>query len=102
MKFGLAAFGIVLALASPAVAQAQPKKPADKTQPADAKKEPQDLVAKGQAQFEDQQYEESIQTLSGALLRPNNTPAQKVEIYRLLALNYITLGRTQEADNAVR
>jgi len=87
-------------LAFPALAEAQPKKPADKAQPAPA--QPQDLIAKGQGQFEDQQYEESIQTLSGALLRPNNTPAQKVEIYRLLALNYITLGRTQEADNAVR
>ncbi len=88
----------LIALSSPAFAQ--PKKPAEKTQPAPA--QPQDLIAKGQALFEDQQYEESIQTLSGALLRPNNTPQQKVEIYRLLALNYITLGRTQEADNAVR
>jgi hypothetical protein len=82
-----------------AQAQPPPKKPADAAQPA---KQPQDLIARGQQQFDDQQYEESIQTLSGALLRPNNTPAQKVEIYRLLALNYITLGRTQEADNAVR
>lgn len=63
---------------------------------------PTDLVAKGQLQFEDQQYEESIQTLSAALLRPNNSPAQKVEIYRLLALDYITLGRQDEAENAVR
>lgn len=105
MKRGFASLLVVVALGVPAASFAQPptpKKPADKTQPADAKKEPQDLIAKGQAQFEDQQYEESIQTLSGALLRPNNTPAQKVEIYRLLALNYITLGRTQEADNAVR
>jgi hypothetical protein len=104
MKRGLAIGALVFSLACPGWARAQPppKKPADKTQPAPAKNEPQDLVAKGQAQFEDQQYEESIQTLSGALLRPNNTPAQKVEIYRLLALNYITLGRTQEADNAVR
>lgn len=103
MKTGLAALALVVAFASPAFAQAQPKKPADKAPAAaPAKNDPQDLVARGQAQFEDQQYEESIQTLSGALLRPNNTPAQKVEIYRLLALNYITLGRTQEADNAVR
>jgi hypothetical protein len=106
MKRGVASILLVVALGVPVLTHAQPqtapKKPAEKTQPADAKKEPQDLVAKGQAQFEDQQYEESIQTLSGALLRPNNTPAQKVEIYRLLALNYITLGRTQEADNAVR
>jgi hypothetical protein len=103
MKTGLAALAFVICVASPTFAHAQQKKPADKPPAgAPAKNEPQDLVAKGQAQFEDQQYEESIQTLSGALLRPNNTPAQKVEIYRLLALNYITLGRTQEADNAVR
>lgn len=101
MKRGVASCVFVLALASPALSYAQPKKPADKP-PAAAKAEPTDLIARGQAQFEDQQYEESIQTLSGALLRPSNTPAQKVEIYRLLALNYITLGRTQEADNAVR
>jgi hypothetical protein len=43
-----------------------------------------------------------VQTLSAALLRPSNTKEQKVEIYRLLALNYITLGRKDEADNAVR
>src|SRR6185503_19592424 len=62
----------------------------------------QDLVARGRSLFDDQQYEESIQTLSAALLRPSNTLAQKVEIYRLLALNYITLGRKDEAENAVR
>ncbi len=62
----------------------------------------QDLVARGRALFDDQQYEESIQTLSAALLRPNNTKQQKVEIYRLLALNYITLNRRDEAESAVR
>lgn len=62
----------------------------------------QDLLVKAQALFEDQQYEESIQTLSAALVRPTNTKEQKVEIYRLLALNYITLGRKDEADSAVR
>ena len=61
-----------------------------------------DLVARGQALFDDQQYEESIQTLSAALLRPSNTKAQKIEIYRLLALNYITLNRKDEAESAVR
>ena len=61
-----------------------------------------DLVARGQQLFEDQQYEESIQILSAALLRPNNTKAQKIEIYRLLALNYITLNRKEESESAVR
>ena len=81
---------------APAKAQSAPGKPAPK--PA----APVDLIQKGQSQFEEQQYEESIQTLSAALLRPSNTPAQKVEIYRLLALDYITLGRKDEAENAVR
>lgn len=62
----------------------------------------QDLVTRGRNLFDDQQYEESIQTLSAALLRPNNTVDQKVEIYRLLALNYITLNRKDEAESAVR
>ncbi len=61
-----------------------------------------DLVARGRALFDDQQYEESIQTLSAALLRPNNSKAQTVEIYRLLALNYITINRKEEAESAVR
>jgi hypothetical protein len=63
---------------------------------------PQDLIQRGRAQFDDQQYEESIQTLSAALLRPSNTKAQKLEVYRLLALNYITLNRKDEAESAVR
>lgn len=77
------------------VAMAQPGKPG-------APAQQQDLVARGQALFEDQQYEESVQTLSAALLRPSNTKAQKIEIYRLLALNYITLNRKEEAESAVR
>ena len=95
------------AVSSPAFAQIgppAPKAPA-KAQSAPAKPgatKPVDLIQKGQAQFEEQQYEESIQTLSAALLRPSNTPAQKVEVYRLLALDYITLGRKDEAENAVR
>lgn len=91
----------MIAVTTPALAQGQ--KPAGKPAAApSAAAQPQDLIAKGQSLFEDQQYEESIQTLSAALLRPSNTPAQKVEIYRLLALNYITLGRKDEAESAVR
>jgi len=59
-------------------------------------------VARGRALFDDQQYEESIQTLSAALLRPNNTKTQRLDVYRLLALNYITLNRKDEAESAVR
>lgn len=62
----------------------------------------QDLITRGKNLFDDQQYEESIQTLSAALLRPSNTKEQKIEVYRLLAYNYITLNRKDEAESAVR
>ena len=95
----------MMTLSTPAFAQQppQPIGPAKAQPPAsEGRGQPVDLIQKGQAQFDEQQYEESIQTLSAALLRPSNTQAQKVEIYRLLALNYITLGRKDEAENAVR
>jgi hypothetical protein len=60
------------------------------------------LILRGSELFDDAQYEESIQTLSAALLRPGTSKAEKIEIYRLLAYNYITLKRTEEADAAVR
>jgi hypothetical protein len=84
-----------VAITTPGLVFAQPAKPP-------ASKPAPDLIQKGQQLFEDQQYEESIQTLSGALVRPTNTKDQKVEIYRLLALNYITLGRKDEAESSVR
>jgi hypothetical protein len=62
----------------------------------------QDLIQRGRTLFDDQQYEESIQALSAALVRPSNTKSQKLEIYRLLALNYITLSRKDESESAVR
>jgi hypothetical protein len=70
--------------------------------PALAQGQPHDLIQRGRELFEDQQYEESIQTLSGAVVRPQNTLAQKIEIYRLLALDHITLGHKEEAENFVR
>jgi hypothetical protein len=76
--------------------------PARAQQPAPAARPQQDLIARGQALFEDQQYEESVQTLSAALVRPVNSKAQKVDIYRFLALNFITLNRKDEAESAVR
>jgi hypothetical protein len=73
-----------------------------RAQPHAGAQAPQDLILRGRTLFEDQQYEESVQTLSAALLRPSNTKPQKIEIYRLLALNYITLNRKDEAESAVR
>lgn len=60
------------------------------------------LVQRGGAQFDDQQYEESIQTLSAALVRPGATEVEKRETLRLLAYNFIILKRAEEADAAVR
>ena len=60
------------------------------------------LIQRGSALFDDQQYEESIQTLSAALVRPGATDVEKIEIYRLLAYNFIILKRNEEADAAVR
>jgi len=75
------------ALAQPRPSGAQPAK---------------DLIQRGRELFDDQQYQESIQTLSGALVRPDNTIEQKIEIHRLLALDHITLGHNEEAENFVR
>ena len=77
-------------LAAPAPAAAQQAKTATS------------LIQRGADLFDDQQYEESIQTLSAALMRPGTSKQEKVEVYRLLAYNYITLKRTDEADAAVR
>jgi hypothetical protein len=60
------------------------------------------LIQRGSALFDDQQYEESIQTLSAALVRPGATDVERIEIYRLLAYNFIILKRNDEADAAVR
>ncbi len=106
-RFAAAVLGFALSAGLPAVAQeakpAMPREPSpDASAPSASGGGSATLLSKGQTLFDDQQYEESIQTLSAALLRPNNTKAQRIEIYRLLALNYITLGRKEEADSAIR
>ncbi|MBI4705292.1 MAG: hypothetical protein HY744_29650 [Deltaproteobacteria bacterium] len=60
------------------------------------------LVQKAQDLFDEQMYEESIQVLSAALMRPGISREEKIDVYRLLAYNYITLRRDDEADGAVR
>lgn len=92
---------IALAVIAPATpADAQPAK-----NPASAHPGPRtggNLIVTGRNLFEDQRYEESIQTLSAALLRPNTPKNDRVEIYRLLAYNYIVLSQNEEAEAAVR
>ncbi len=60
------------------------------------------LIRTGQEQYENLQYEEAIQTLSAAIIRRGNTPAQEVAIYQLLGLSYLALSRDEEAEGAFR
>ncbi len=60
------------------------------------------LIKKGLTFFEDQRYEESTQTLSAALLRPDITKSERLQVFKLLAFNYILLDKRDEADGAVR
>lgn len=60
------------------------------------------LIQKARDMFDDQRYEESIQTLSGAVVRTDATKDERIDAFRLLALNHITLGHNDEADAAVR
>ncbi|HEY8089172.1 MAG TPA: hypothetical protein VIF09_15040 [Polyangiaceae bacterium] len=92
LAFALAWLVAVEAATLPVLAQPRPAG----AQPA------RDLVDRGRELYESQQYEESIQTLSGALVRPSNTVAQTIDIDRLLALDHITLGHKEEAENFVR
>lgn len=81
---------VVVATTAPAPAFAQKKQSAKA------------LIKKGQEQFDEQLYEESIQTLSAALMRPGTAKKEKIRVYQLLAYNYIVLQRDEEADGAVR
>lgn len=87
LAIAIACHGAVLSAPAPAAAQ---------------QKATTTLIQRGADLFDDQQYEESIQTLSAALVRPGTSKQERIEIYRLLAYNYITLKRTDEADSAVR
>lgn len=60
------------------------------------------LVALGRQQYEDLRYDEAIQTLSAAIIRRGNTPAQELEAYELLGLSYLALNRNDEAEGAFR
>ena len=60
------------------------------------------LIESAKRLFEDQRYEESIQTLSAALLRPGTSQQERIDVYRYLAYNYVVLSQTEEAEAAVR
>lgn len=60
------------------------------------------LVQTGRSQYDNLQFEEAIQTLSAAIIRRGNTPAQEVAIYEVLGLSYLALSRDEEAEGAFR
>lgn len=60
------------------------------------------LLEQGRSLYEDARYEESIQSLSAAMLRADTTEADKKRIYQYLAFDYLVLGRKDEADSAAR
>jgi hypothetical protein len=91
----------LLASAVPS-AQAQGPSPAASAPAAPEHSAYANLINTGRELFEDQRYEESIQTLSAVLLRPGVTKRDRIAVYQLLAYNYITLGRRDEAEAAVR
>jgi hypothetical protein len=59
------------------------------------------LIEQAKEKFDDQQYDESIQKLSAALLKVDITEAQKIEVYRWLAYNYVVLKQDDAARTAV-
>jgi len=59
-------------------------------------------IKKGQDFFDEQEYEQSIQILSPVSLRPDISKSDKIQVYKLLAYNYIVLQKKEEADGAVR
>ena len=60
------------------------------------------LIQQGISQYNELEYETSVNTLSAALIRPGNSNENKITIYHYLGLNYLILGREAEADGAFR
>jgi hypothetical protein len=61
---------------------------------------PADPISIANQQYEDEKYDESAQTLTGALVRPGNTHDQEMQIYGLLFRDFIVLNRPRDAENA--
>lgn len=69
---------------------------------ADTKPKGPSLLARATEMYDDQRYEESIQVLSAALVRPSATTEEKIAVYKLMGQNYILLRRDEEAESAFR
>ncbi len=60
------------------------------------------LIGQGIALYEDMEYEASVDALQRALVRAENLPEQKILIFKYLALDYLVLGRAEDARQAFR
>lgn len=84
------------------VAPAMPRPVGAQRRPDATRRRDNPLIAQGREQADELRFEESIQTLSAALVRSGNSVDDRIEIYRLLALNYFVLNRPEEAEGAFR
>ncbi|MBN1774608.1 MAG: tetratricopeptide repeat protein [Deltaproteobacteria bacterium] len=60
------------------------------------------LIQQGVQLYNDLEYEASVDALQRALVRAENVPEQKVAIFKFLALDYLVLGRQEDARQAFR
>ncbi len=60
------------------------------------------LIAHGVQLYNDMEFEASVDALQRALVRAENVPEQKVAIFKFLALDYLVLGRQEDARQAFR
>lgn len=69
---------------------------------ADQKPSPaaQKLIDQARKAFDDASYDESLQLLSAALLKLDINDDQRIEVYRMLAYNYILLKKDDAAKSA--
>jgi len=108
LRAGLALAVVTFGLGLVSVdAEARPKRAAKTWQFAQAGATPKrstvaSLLQRAQTMFDDQKYEESIQTLSGVVVRSDATKDERIEGHKLLAFNHIALGNNEAADALVR
>src|SRR5262245_57271484 len=59
------------------------------------------LIKKGRSLFEEQSYQESIQTLSAVVARKDIPKEQRIEALQVMAYNHIVLGNLDQARGVV-
>lgn len=103
-RLSVAAILAAAALAPAAAVEAGPARPIRVAQasPPPKRSTVATVLQKGRDMYEDQRYEESIQTLSGVVVRSDASREERLEAYKLLAFNNIALGKNEEADAFVR